>query len=127
MPRHFIGRALSESATLETRLSRAEHCAPSRRRGSLKSDDSHKCEWWSVARLSALHGPGLFIKSLSFQISAISSMGGYSSSFFANISSKLTIFDKFSQNSPFYCNFGPKMVEKMRKYKELENNALSQK
>ena len=45
--------------------------------------------------------------------------------FFANISSKLPIFDKFSQNSPFYCNFGPKMVEKMRKYKELGNNALS--
>ena len=36
----------------------------------------------------------------------------------------LPIFDKFSQNSPFYCNFWSKMVEKMRIYKELGNNAL---
>ena len=34
-----------------------------------------------------------------------------------NSSSKLPIYDKFSQNSLFYCNFGSKMVLKMRKYK----------
>ena len=72
-----------------------------------------------------------------FNIRAVSSMGGYSSVsrrkgilVFLRKNKGILILiliftKKFPQNSPFYCNFGPKMVEKMGKYKELRNNALS--
>ena len=32
------------------------------------------------------------------------------------------LLPNFLKNGPFYCNFGLKMLEKMRKYKEFWNN-----